>query len=160
MQYSSPTFKNAAAERVQCCSPTFSMRSNPLAILHKDYLFHHGQWNMGEMLFNRREKCKQKQPIHLRWQCLTQFDKVACAKHFAAESILHRDRSEAARRSVAQMRQRQCLAKYWKDKKGPSDQACHFAKGSKRYDVQLPIFQLLFEKSVCDHFNTEGNHHE
>ena len=65
---------------------------------------------MGEMLFNRREKCKQKQPIHLRWQCLTQFDKVAC---FAAESILHRARSEAARRSVAQTRQRQHLAKIY-----------------------------------------------
>ena len=84
---------------------------------------------MGEMLFNhkclhvecRNENCKQKQSIHLRWQCLTQMDKVACAKHYAAESISHRDRSETARHSVAQTRQRQCLAKFddLKAQKGP-----------------------------------------
>ena len=50
----------------------------------------------------RIEKCKQKQPIHLRWQCLAQLDTVACTKHFAADSISHRDRSETARCSMAQ----------------------------------------------------------
>ena len=63
----------------------------------------------------------KKQTIHLRWQCLTQMDKVACAKHYAAESISHRDRSETARHSVAQTRQRQCMAKFddLKAQKGP-----------------------------------------
>ena len=63
----------------------------------------------------------KKQSIRLRWQCLTQMDKVACAKHYAAESISHRDRSETARHSVAQTRQRQCLAKFddLKAQKGP-----------------------------------------
>ena len=62
---------------------------------------------------------------------------VACAKHFAAESISHKDRSETARHSVAQMRQRERLAKIYLDdlkgQKEPPDQACHFAQGSKRY---------------------------
>ena len=56
-------------------------------------------------------------------------------------SISHRDRSEAAKHSAAQTRQRQRLAKNYPDnlkaEKGPPDQACHFAQGCKRYGVQI-----------------------
>ena len=52
-------------------------------------------------------------------------DKAVCAKHIATESISHRDRSETARRSAAQTRQKQHLAKIYPDDlkahKGPQD---------------------------------------
>ena len=104
---------------------------------------------MGEMPFaveRRNADCKQKQPIPLKMAMLNiyKLDKAVCAKHFAAEngiSISHRDRSETARGSAAQTRQRQRLAKNYPDdlkaQKGPPDRACHFAQGCKRYDVQI-----------------------
>ena len=66
-------------------------------------------------------------------------------------SISHRNRSETARCSVAQTRQRQLLAKIYPDdlkaQKGPPERACHFGQGCKMYDlrfVKLPhTFQLL-----------------
>ena len=48
----------------------------------------------------RNEKYKQKQPIHLRWQCLTQFDKAVCANHFAAESIYSPQGTEVRQQGV------------------------------------------------------------
>ena len=54
-------------------------------------------------------------------------------------SISHRNRSETARRSTAQMRQRQRLAKIYPDdlkaQKGPPEQAYHFGQGCKMYDL-------------------------
>ena len=94
----------------------------------------------------RNADCKQKQPIPIKMAMINiyQLDKAVCAKHFAAEngiSISHRDRSETARRSAAQTRQRQRLAKNYPDdlkaEKGPPDRACHFAQGCKRYGVQI-----------------------
>ena len=68
-------------------------------------------------------------------------DKSVCAKHIATEcgvSIFHRDKSETARRSAAQTRQRKCMAKLYpadpKALNGPPDRACHFDQGHKRYN--------------------------
>jgi len=58
--------------------------------------------------------------------------KSVCAKKIVAEcgvSISHKDKSETARHSAAQTRQRQRMAKLYpadlKELKGPPDQACN-----------------------------------
>lgn len=85
----------------------------------------------------------KKKSIPLKMAILNVYnlDKSVCAKHIAAEdgvSISHRDRSETARRSAAQTRQKQRMAKVYPDDpkalKGPPDRACHFGQGRKRYD--------------------------
>ena len=92
----------------------------------------------------RNAECKQKQTIPLKMAMLDiyKLDKAVCAKHIAAESgisISNGDRSETARHSVAQTRQRQQLAKIYPDdlkaQKGLPDRACHFGQGCKRYDL-------------------------
>ena len=111
------------------------MRSNHLAMLHKDYsTMDNEAWEKCPSTTNAVERrnadCKQKQPIPLKMAMFNiyKLDKAVCAKHFAAEngiSISHRDRSETARRSAAQTRQRQHLAKNYPDdlkaQKGPPD---------------------------------------
>ena len=77
---------------------------------------------------------------HLQ-QALTnvyKLDKSVCAKHLAALdgcSVSYRDRSENARRSAAQKRQKQRLAANVPDDpialQGPPDRACHFDKLGK-----------------------------
>ena len=124
------------------------MRSNHLAMLHKDYSTMNDEvWDKCPSTTNaverRNAECKQKQPIPLKMAMVNIYnlDKSVCAKHIAAEcgvSISHRDKSETARRSAAQTRQRQRMAKLYpadpKALKGPPDRACHFDQGHKRYN--------------------------
>ena len=83
----------------------------------------------------KNAECQQKQPIPLKMAMINSYnlDKSVCAKHIAAEcgvSISYRDKSETARRSAAQTRQRQRMAKLYpaapKALKGPPDRGCHF----------------------------------
>ena len=120
-------------------------------MLHKDYSTMDNEvWGKCPSTTNavecRNTECKQKQPIPPKMAMLDVYKlgKAVCAKHIAAESgisISHRDRSETARHSVAQTRQRQRLAKIYPDdlkaQEGPPDQAYHFGQGCKRYDLQF-----------------------
>ena len=71
----------------------------------------------------RNTGCKQKQPIPLKMTMINIYtlDEAVC--YISGVSISHRDRSETARHSVAQTRQRQYLAKICPDdlnaQKGP-----------------------------------------
>ena len=75
-------------------------------------------------------ECKQKQPFPLKMAMINIYnlDKSVCAKHIATEcgvSIFHRDKSETARRSAANTRQRKHMAKLYpadpKALNGPPD---------------------------------------
>ena len=71
---------------------------------------------------------------------------------------------------MAQTRQRQHLAKVYPDdlkaQKGPSDRACHFGQGCKRYDLHLFTLPHILSNffltiiRVCDHFNNVADQHE
>ena len=84
---------------------------------------------------------------HLRYAMLNihKLDKAVCAKHIATESsvsISHSDRSEIARRSAAQTRQRQHLAKiYPDDLKAQKDLQTEHVTLAK--DVRCMICNLL-----------------
>ncbi len=91
------------------------MRSNHLAMLHKDYSSMDDEvWDKCPSTSNaverRNAECKASQPVALKLAMINIYnlDKSVCAKHMAAQagvSISHRDRSETARRSALQHRE-------------------------------------------------------
>ena len=81
--------------------------------------------------------------------------------------ISHRDRSETARHSAAQTRQRQRLAKIHPDNLNHRNnlQTEYFALTNDLRGVVCNLLSCLFSNflarvRVCDHFNTVADQHE